>query len=56
MRVLAADSGDIAMQEGALTADGAPHKLHLARQPGRQYAAPMYKLLQATLHTSTHAA
>ena len=48
MRVLAVDGCGISMQEGALTADGGPYQLHLAHQAGRQYAAPMYKPLQAT--------
>ena len=50
MGVLAAASSNVPMQEGALTADTGPDQLYLAHQAGCQYAAPMYKPLQATLH------
>lgn len=47
MRILAVDGRGVPIQESALTADAGPHQLHLAHQAGRQYAAPMYKPLQA---------
>lgn len=47
MGVLAAGCCDVPMQIGALTADAGPHQLDLAHQARCEYAAPVYKPLQA---------